>query len=63
MSIFGDIMSAIFDRYVSDFRPFGQGGNPRGRHRGAFSPNSAASLASSVRHHDKNRTGSRGPEG
>jgi hypothetical protein len=56
MSIFGDIMSAIF-------RPFGQGGNPRSRHRGAFSLKSAASLASSVRHHDKNRTGSRGSEG
>src|SRR6478736_1249508 len=47
--------------HVSDFRPFGQGGNPRSRHRGAFSLNSAASLASSVRHHDKNRACTGGP--
>jgi hypothetical protein len=47
MSIFGDIMSAIFGRSA----------------RRAFSLNSAESLASSVRHRDENRTGSRGSEG
>jgi hypothetical protein len=56
MGIFGDIMSKIFGQSA-------KAETPRSRHGGAFSLNSAASLTSSVRDHDKNRTGSRGSEG
>ena len=56
MGIFGQ-------HHVKNFWTVRKGGNPRSRHGGAFSFNSAASLASSVRHYDKNRTGSRGSEG
>ena len=55
MGIFGDIMSKIFGQSAK--------AETRSRHRAAFSVNSAASVASSVRHCDKNRTGSRGSEG
>ena len=56
MGIFGDIMSKIFGQSA-------KAETPAARNGGAFSVNSAASVASSVRHYDKNRTGSRGSEG
>ena len=46
---------------VSNFWTVRKGGNPRSPHRGAFSVNSAASVASAVRHYDP-RTGP-APEG
>ena len=54
MGIFEKIKSAIFGQSAK-----AETAAPRG----AFSVNSAASVASSVRHYDKNRTGSRGSEG
>ena len=56
MGIFGDIMSKIFGQSAKAETPAAGTAAPSAL-------NSAASLTSSVRHHDKNRTGSRGSEG